>query len=148
MPQVSPQEWEAFISRHSAAHLLQTGAWGELKSAFGWEPAYILNEGCDIGAQVLLRRLPFGLLLAYIPKGPVGSIAPRSVSQAGSWLSFQDEVDRFCLERAWSSSKLNRIFGRCLSRGTLLGSLWSQQIQPPVRLVVDLSGDEVPSWDA
>ena len=42
------------ISQHPEAHLLQTGAWGELKSAFGWEPAFIMSAGCDLGAQVLV----------------------------------------------------------------------------------------------
>lgn len=50
-------------------HLLQSWAWGELKSRFGWT-AHRLQMGEAI-AQVLFRRLPLGLTIAYIPKGPL-----------------------------------------------------------------------------
>ena len=55
--------------------MLQTSAWGALKSRFGWEDERLgLSAGTEVtaGAQVLYRRLPAGLgRLAYIPRGPL-----------------------------------------------------------------------------
>lgn len=64
------QAWQNFILSHPEAHVLQSAAWGELKSAFGWRPVRLQSSGC--GAQILFRRLPWGSTIAYIPKGPVG----------------------------------------------------------------------------
>lgn len=66
--------WDAFLTDNPEAHLLQTSAWGELKGAFGWS-VQRLRTG-DAGAQLLYRRLPLGLTLAYIPEGPIGSWLP------------------------------------------------------------------------
>ncbi len=71
---VSAAAWDSFVSSHPQAHLLQTSVWGELKSSFGWEvERAALCEGGKVvaGAQVLFRRLPLGLRLAYVPKGPL-----------------------------------------------------------------------------
>ena len=70
MELLSPQEWEHFISKNPQTHILQTSSWGALKSGFGWSPRFI-RQG-DTGAMVLFRRLPLGLSVAYIPRGPVG----------------------------------------------------------------------------
>ncbi len=53
----------------SMTHVLQTRAWGELKARFGWE--------ADSAASPLLlyRRLPLGLRLAYVPRGPMPTAA-------------------------------------------------------------------------
>src|SRR5215813_4898655 len=66
MPIVSLSDWNQFLSEHPNAHLLQTGEWGELKSAFGWEPVRIVNR--EVGMQILFRRLPLGFTIGYIPK--------------------------------------------------------------------------------
>jgi len=63
-------EWEQFTQTDPKMHILQTSAWGELKAGFGWSPRF-LREG-QIGAMILFRRLPLGLSVAYIPRGPVG----------------------------------------------------------------------------
>jgi lipid II:glycine glycyltransferase (peptidoglycan interpeptide bridge formation enzyme) len=68
--------WDTFAAHHQHGHLLQTTRWGELKSRFGWsaETVALSNQSGAIvaGAQVLYRRLPYGLgTLAYVPKGPV-----------------------------------------------------------------------------
>lgn len=76
--------WQKFIVKHPESHLLQTASWGELKSAFGWQPVRL--QAGDCGAQVLFRRLPFGFSVAYIPKGPVGS----------GWQELWPEVDSVC----------------------------------------------------
>lgn len=56
-------------------HLLQSQTWGELKRHFGWTPQRVEVAGAT--AQILYRhlspfgkRLPLGLTVAYIPKGP------------------------------------------------------------------------------
>ena len=63
---------------------LQTAAWGELKAGFGWQVERVRVE--KTGAQVLFRRLPFGLSIAYIPKGPVGP----------DWPDLWPDVIRLC----------------------------------------------------
>ncbi len=84
MPSVSALEWQAYLSRHPEAHLLQQTAWGELKARFGWQVERILVG--DAGSQVLFRKLPFNLSIAYIPKGPVGS----------DWAALWPEIDHLC----------------------------------------------------
>ncbi len=71
MPVTSAAEWETFLQNYPDAHLLQTSEWGELKSGFGWSPVRVQEGGS--GAQVLFRRLPLGLSVAYLPKGPLGA---------------------------------------------------------------------------
>ena len=67
MPEVSLTAWNSYLENHPDAHLLQTGAWGALKSAFGWDPVRLILDNGP-GVQVLFRRLPLGLTLAYLPK--------------------------------------------------------------------------------
>ncbi len=61
-------QWDQHILA-CQGHLLQSWAWGELKSRFGWS-VYRLQAG-PAAAQVLFRRLPLGFTIAYIPKGPL-----------------------------------------------------------------------------
>ncbi len=89
MTQLNRAEWEQFTALFPQTHLLQAGAWGELKSAFGWSALRIQNGAC--GAQVLLRRLPLGLTVAYCPKGPLGPLE--------DWPALWPELDRLCRQR-------------------------------------------------
>ncbi|MEJ5313586.1 MULTISPECIES: peptidoglycan bridge formation glycyltransferase FemA/FemB family protein [Anaerolinea] len=84
---VSSAQWDDFLQAHPQAHLLQTSAWGTLKSAFGWEPVYFISG--NAGAQVLFRRLPAGLSVAYIPRGPVGT----------DWIPLWKELIPYCRRR-------------------------------------------------
>lgn len=68
---VQIQQWNHFLSDYPQAHLLQTGEWGELKSAFGWKAVRLIYG--DSGVQLLLRRLPGGFTIGYLPKGPIGN---------------------------------------------------------------------------
>lgn len=57
---------------------MQSAAWGELKSRFGWRARRIAlerNGAVIAGAQILFRRLPLGLQFAYVPRGPVADPA-------------------------------------------------------------------------
>ena len=89
MPEVSLAEWQSFLKKQSDAHLLQMGEWGELKSAFGWKPVRIILDDIT-GAQILFRRLPFGLTLGYMPK-PVISNQLSVISD-----QFWNELDFIC----------------------------------------------------
>jgi lipid II:glycine glycyltransferase (peptidoglycan interpeptide bridge formation enzyme) len=72
---ITPDAWDNFVAAHPDGHILQTSAWGALKSQFGWAGERVgLARGGELvaGAQVLYRRLPAGLgRLAYVPKGPL-----------------------------------------------------------------------------
>jgi peptidoglycan pentaglycine glycine transferase (the first glycine) len=92
MPELTLDQWNALLHEYPNAHLLQTGAWGELKSSFGWEPVRIVGQA--LGVQILFRHLPLGYSFAYIPKGPV-------VWGINSDIDYQfwDDVDASCRKR-------------------------------------------------
>jgi lipid II:glycine glycyltransferase (peptidoglycan interpeptide bridge formation enzyme) len=146
LPELTPNEWENFLAGFPEAHILQTRAWGDLKSAFGWKPRYLsiqaAGSGETVGAQILFRLLPFHASIAYIAKGPVGCRSLTACPQ------FWHEVDGLCeQERAiflilepdlWegddtSQAELNALPG--FEEGF-------QTIQPRRTLVVDLQGSE------
>ncbi len=65
--------WDRVVDARGG-HLMQTSAWGELKTRFGWSVARIAleSDGALVaGAQMLIRALPLGLKFAYVPRGPV-----------------------------------------------------------------------------
>lgn len=135
MPEVTLSAWNAFLDSYPEAHLLQTGEWGELKSAFGWTTLRLVHG--EVGAQILFRRLPLGMSLAYLPKGPVGAIFPPPSHP------FWREVEQCCRARraiflkmepdAWEEDTPPLLPGWRLS---------THQIQPRRTLVVSLSGSE------
>lgn len=66
--------WDAFVAGHPDGHLLQTSGWAALKARVGWQAERVAlaeNGRAVAGGQVLLRRLPWGQALAYVPKGPL-----------------------------------------------------------------------------
>ncbi|MBW8010904.1 MAG: peptidoglycan bridge formation glycyltransferase FemA/FemB family protein [Chloroflexi bacterium] len=135
MSEVNSTDWNAFLDQHPEAHLLQTSAWGELKSQFGWDVARVKVE--KSGAQVLFRRLPLGFTIAYIPRGPVGvdwaSLWPiiHSLSRARKAVFLKVEPDLLGEDKSASDNKLPEDF---------LSS--AQPIQPPHTIVIDLQAKE------
>ena len=84
MTLLTTEQWDAFLERYPNAHILQTSAWGAFKGRYGWQVQYVGNQ--TAGAQILLRRLPLGLSIAYIPKGPLGE----------KWAALLPEVIEVC----------------------------------------------------
>lgn len=71
--------WDELVIATGRPHLLQSAGWAQLKAATGWEARhYVLGE--DGVAQVLVRRLPLGLIAAYAPRGPL--VAHADVTKA------------------------------------------------------------------
>jgi lipid II:glycine glycyltransferase (peptidoglycan interpeptide bridge formation enzyme) len=143
MPVVSIPEWQAFLDCHPDAHLLQTAAWGELKAAFGWRPLRWLTErdGVRLGAQVLLRSLPLGYSLAYLPKGPV-SDRPESDDPA-RWQPLWAELDAHLRQQRTVFLKVEPDLWEPPASAPPAGFVASpQDIQPARTLLVDLDGSE------
>jgi peptidoglycan pentaglycine glycine transferase (the first glycine) len=135
MPQISLSDWNKFLQNHPNAHILQTGEWGELKSAFGWEAIHVVNG--NIGAQILFRKLPLGFTIAYIPK------LAFSDTQLAAGKEFWNEVDLICKRYhaiflkiepdAWDSDSMLHPPSSIISK---------HNIQPPRTIVVDIRGSE------
>ena len=70
MMELNTLQWEQLLINYPNAHLLQSSKWGKLKSIYGWEPIWIGDE--NGGAQILFRKIPLGLTIAYIHNDPVG----------------------------------------------------------------------------
>ena len=87
MAEVTGQEWDAFLENHGDVHLLQSSAWGELKSCFGWNAVRVIHG--TSGVQILFRKVFPGVCFGYIPKGPVGAADG----------SLFDEIDSVCRQR-------------------------------------------------
>ncbi len=135
MAQLSASEWDDFLARFPDCHILQTRSWGELKSRFGWE---VKRVTCgQTGAQILFRRLPLGLRLAYIPRGPVGQ----------DWPALWPEVDALCRQERAFFLRVEPDLWEPIECETLAKYLPGfnpgiQTIQPPRTIQIDLSCDE------
>ncbi|MGD2155455.1 MAG: peptidoglycan bridge formation glycyltransferase FemA/FemB family protein [Anaerolineales bacterium] len=154
MPEISKEEWQDFVSGCSNVHILQSPQWGEFKGAFDWQVTHICKG--DVGAQILFRRLPFGLSFAYIPKGPVTTSvegAEKLVGESGyndvlkKWDHLWFEVDEVCKSREVVFLKVEPDLWidddfpieQVLPKGFRVST---HNIQPPRTLVVDLNTSE------
>ncbi|GAB5602730.1 peptidoglycan bridge formation glycyltransferase FemA/FemB family protein [Thermus sp. FJN-A] len=73
MVYTEPEAWNHLVARFPITSALQSWGWGEVKRTTGWEPrrfAVYGQEGLLGAAQVLLKALPGGLRVAYVPRGP------------------------------------------------------------------------------
>ena len=153
MSEVTLQDWNQHLEKYPNAHILQTGEWGELKFAFGWEPVRLIlpsrtgeppllaaravDDGS--GVQMLFRRLPLGLTLAYLPK-PAFNGQKIAISE-----QFWAEIDAVCKKRravflkieldAWGDSLLPEEEGLGMRVST-------HNIQPPRTIIINLRGTE------
>lgn len=152
MPLLTSDEWGSFLSAHPHAHILQTTAWGDLKSRFGWT---VFRIQCgSIAAQILIRKLALGFNIAYLPKGPIGGeklFVHNQEPQYQIWdealNQFMEEIDSLCRAQRCIFLKIEpdiwqitphehrdvHIFGFRNS---------GHAIQPPRTIVMDLRGSE------
>jgi len=139
MQSISHNEWERFTSKFDDVHILQTSDWGQFKSEFGWDIFRI--AGKNSGAQILFRKLPFGLTWAYLPKGPFGK----------NWEEIWFEIDKECKDRRAIFLKIepdiweNALQEEPTSKFPVRSQISEHSIQPPRTLVIDISGslDEI-----
>ena len=116
-------------------HLLQSPLWGQLKAEFGWEPEVFHSPTAQ--AQVLFRKLPLGLSLAYLPKGPVGR----------DWASLWGQIDAACKRRGSVFLQIEPDLAESALTTELVEQLQGfavepHTIQPRSTILVDLKADE------
>ena len=73
--QTRTAEWNALVAREDSFSLTQSCEWGSFKERLGWSVYRVGVEDGDAlvaGAQLLVKRLPLGFSVAYVPRGPVG----------------------------------------------------------------------------
>lgn len=95
-------EWDALVTRLDGQPF-QSWAWGELKSAFGWDPVRLATRDGTAAAQLLIRAFR-GLAVAYVPRGPlvsgargpdgalVAELIRRARSQRAAFLRLEPNV--------------------------------------------------------
>jgi peptidoglycan pentaglycine glycine transferase (the first glycine) len=139
MPIVSLADWNQFFAARPNAHLLQTGEWGELKSAFGWRPVRIVSG--DVGVQILFRKLPLGFTIGYIPKASMSG--QRSVFSQSFW----SEIDSVCKQNRAIFLKVEPdVWDDGQNQHSLITSyqlrISPHNIQPPRTIIIDISATE------
>ena len=73
--QTRTAEWNALVAREDSFSLTQSCEWGGFKERLGWSVYRVAVEddaALVAGAQLLVKRLPLGFSVAYVPRGPVG----------------------------------------------------------------------------
>jgi hypothetical protein len=76
-------DWDALVAGTPGTDVNQLSAWARVRSVVGYRSTYVFALDGDRlvgGAQVLLRRFPVGVTLAYVPSGPV--VAPDVANRA------------------------------------------------------------------
>lgn len=133
---ITSKEWDCFLQNHPDAHILQTSAWGQLKSVFGWQPMYMVHQ--TAGAMILFRSLPGGFHVAYVPKGPIGE----------GWDSLWPEMELLCKQKRAVFLKIEPDLweddGSCFDFSAFTDRQ-TRTIQPRRTILIDLHGDET-SW--
>ena len=129
MPVVSLAEWNQYVDDHPNVHLLQTGEWGELKSAFGWKPVRIVSG--ELGVQILFRKLPLRFTIGYAPKATIGQSLWQEIDSVARqnhaiFLKLEPELWQGRQPDAWSVALRTS----------------PHNIQPPRTIIVDIKGSE------
>jgi len=130
---LTSQEWQEFIAQYPDIHILQTPTWGALKSFYGWAPKFFRKN--NIGAMILFKRLPLGLSIAYIPRGPVGE---------GPWVDLWPAMDVLCRQERAVFLRVEPEIRQPAPEGFIHQQLPGfkptlQTVQPPRTIKIDIS---------
>src|SRR5690554_4025205 len=69
---LSQQEHDQFVSNHFLCNLSQLSSWGEVKKEWEKQIVALEDDGNVVAsAQCFIRKLPLGLSMVYITRGPI-----------------------------------------------------------------------------
>lgn len=107
LPDGAAGEWDEILLSLPAPHVLQSAAWADIKSRWGWRPHRLAwgPAGAEwAAAQVLVREVAGrGLRLAYVPRGPL----LRRPDEEGCWAEVLRDLRRWCRERGVATVKID-----------------------------------------
>lgn len=86
-----------FVKNHPYGNALQSWEWGELKENFGWQAerfGLFENDKIIGAAQCLIKKLPLGFKILYIPRGPVLDFENKN-----DWEYFLEEIKKIAKEK-------------------------------------------------
>ncbi|MDR0299421.1 MAG: aminoacyltransferase [Streptococcaceae bacterium] len=79
----APEKHDEFVKSSSQADLLQSSNWAKVKDNWGSEVVSVIDDGNNetilASALVLIKRLPAGFTMLYIPRGPIMDYANTQV---------------------------------------------------------------------
>jgi len=141
---VDDATWDAFVAGRERPHLLQTSGWGALKGRFDWdaERVTLVDAAGQLvaGAQVLFRQVA-GLIIAYVPRGPLTDWRDRTLTEA-----LLAAIEIRSRARGAALMKLEpELFDAPENRRLLHGyglQPGAQTVQPPSTIMIDISDDE------
>lgn len=131
--------WDTFLEAQDG-HLLQSWAWGELKSRYGWRSERVLwREGGTIhgAGQVLYRSLAPALALAYVPRGPV--VERERLAEFLECLKRHTRARGVIFLRLEPDWERENDCDRTLRQTGFAGT--PETIQPPTTIRIDLTAD-------
>ena len=71
---IRDDRWDSFLEKIPEGSFEQTSGWAGAKRSGGWKPLRIvalLDDRVLGGSQILVKQLPFGFRVGYLPRGPV-----------------------------------------------------------------------------
>ena len=71
---IRDDQWDSFLEKISEGSFEQMSGWAEAKWSAGWKPlrvVVLLEDRILGGSQILVKHLPFGFRVGYLPRGPV-----------------------------------------------------------------------------
>ena len=69
---ISAKEHDDFVKNHSQVNLLQSSAWAQIKNNWDNERlGFYYNDKLVASASILIKPLPLGFTMLYIPRGPI-----------------------------------------------------------------------------
>ena len=139
------EAWNAFVESAPYHAFPQLWEWGAVRAMGGWTPIRLAigpdREDPVAGAQLLLRRVPVvGWSLAYVPRGPIGSLDDPDVRRGlVAALRALGREERIATVRADPEATAATPYGRAL-----LDPPWraAPKVQPPTTRIIDLTVGE------
>ncbi len=71
---IRDDRWDSFLEKIPEGSFEQTSGWAEAKRSAGWKSIRVvalLENRILGGSQILVKQLPFGFRVGYLPRGPV-----------------------------------------------------------------------------
>lgn len=129
---INKKTWDEIFPNIENPHILQTFEWGELKSEFGWTPYRFEHDGFPF--QILMRSLPLGFKIGYIPKSKI------NLNNKELWKF----IDEFCIanKAIFLKHEQDYFVDESDHNGIDKKNIVTKPIQPKSTIEIDLQGSE------